>query len=360
MIIADDEPCIREGLQALINWEMLGFDVVGSAGDGREALDLWKSVHAELVITDIRMTGGDGLDLMQRIRAQDNSVQFIVISGYDEFTFAKESIKYDVWGYLLKPVDRRELIECLKKGYDQLLHSRVILDEGDMNRRLEWSNEALFSALKNGAKDDVRHEIDKTFDRLTTGHASYLLIQWILSDILSYILVKLQPDSELRCACVNYMRETFNTYSISTVLSQAKAALQTLCAEMCDQTNTSRRCSKQSIRIDAIEEYIRCNYASQLSLRSVAAVFYVNPVYLGQMFRRATGLYFNEYLNRFRMERAVDLMGKTSLSLSEIASETGYNNQVSFYRVFKGMYDTNPDDFRKRKKQQQKQENGHE
>lgn len=114
VIIADDEPIVLEGLRWLIDWTSLGFELVGEAYDGEDALKLMETHHPDLVITDIRMPVIDGLDLIRQASKVYPGAQFIILSGYADFEYARQAIRYGVSNYLTKPLDDAELTRAVK------------------------------------------------------------------------------------------------------------------------------------------------------------------------------------------------------------------------------------------------------
>ncbi|WP_416147399.1 response regulator [Salipaludibacillus sp. HK11] len=119
-MIVDDEPTVREGLRRIILWEEYGFEVVGIAKDGYSALDKYKELSPDLVISDIRMTGMGGLELLRNFQEMDNDVQCLILSGYADFDYARTAIQRNAAGYLLKPIDEAELVDYLVKIEKQL------------------------------------------------------------------------------------------------------------------------------------------------------------------------------------------------------------------------------------------------
>ncbi|WP_308635068.1 response regulator transcription factor [Paenibacillus silvisoli] len=115
VLITDDEPTIREGLKSLIEWEELGFEVVGTAANGKDALGKYEQLAPDLMIVDIRMPGMSGLELIEQLRKDGQTVHVLILSGYADFEYAKKAIALSTDGYLLKPVDEDELVDYLKK-----------------------------------------------------------------------------------------------------------------------------------------------------------------------------------------------------------------------------------------------------
>lgn len=115
IIIADDERAIRESISQLIDWEGLGLELVGVCKNGLEALDMILDEAPDIVLTDIKMPGLSGVELVERIALADQDTQFILLSGYSEFTYAQTAMKYGVKHYLLKPSSEEQIVDCLKK-----------------------------------------------------------------------------------------------------------------------------------------------------------------------------------------------------------------------------------------------------
>lgn len=115
VLIADDEEKVAQLVYNLINWAALDMDVTGMAHNGIEALALIEEKQPDIVITDIRMPGCDGLELISRAKEINPELEFIIISGYRHFDYAQSAIRYGVSDYLLKPVNKAELTATLDK-----------------------------------------------------------------------------------------------------------------------------------------------------------------------------------------------------------------------------------------------------
>jgi two-component system response regulator YesN len=124
LLIADDEELVRRGLVALIEREAPDLTIVGTAVDGQDALEAARRARPEIVLTDIRMPGLDGLELISRLRAEQPELRCIILSGYDEFAYARRAIGLGVEEYLLKPVDPDDLLATLARARRALTAER--------------------------------------------------------------------------------------------------------------------------------------------------------------------------------------------------------------------------------------------
>jgi len=126
VLIADDEPVIRQGLKKIVNWNILGFKIVGEAENGIEALDKVHKLDPDLCVIDIRMPGMDGLELISEIRKSKSEIKIIILTGYPEFEYAQKAISLGVQSYILKPVDPQILKDELTKIYEDLERKKFL------------------------------------------------------------------------------------------------------------------------------------------------------------------------------------------------------------------------------------------
>jgi two-component system, response regulator YesN len=128
LLIAEDEELARRELESTVPWEAWGFMLVGVAEDGSRAWDLIVERRAEVVITDIRMPGLDGLALIRKAEAELGPAErplFIIISGHADFAYAREAVRLGAFDYLVKPIDDAELEAAMRRvaeRYDERLH----------------------------------------------------------------------------------------------------------------------------------------------------------------------------------------------------------------------------------------------
>lgn len=128
VLLIDDEILIREAISQNTKWEELGYELVGTCRNGREAIEYLKERPVDLVITDIYMPYVDGIEVARYVYENCRDTRVVIISGYDEFEYAKKALQYKVVEYILKPVTAMELSELLTR-------IREKLDEEDKNDR---------------------------------------------------------------------------------------------------------------------------------------------------------------------------------------------------------------------------------
>lgn len=120
VVIADDEERICKLIQALINWDALGMEIVGVVHNGLDACEVVEKLQPDILITDIRMPGCSGLELIERVKKTVPELEIIIISGYAHFEYAQQAIKFGVGYYLLKPISKVELTAILEKLKDRI------------------------------------------------------------------------------------------------------------------------------------------------------------------------------------------------------------------------------------------------
>ena len=126
LIIADDEPFICGMLEKLIHFDALGIALVKMVHDGENLLEEIERQYPDIVLTDISMPKKDGLEVIKECREREYSCRFIIISGYKQFEYAYNALKYNVDDYILKPVQEEELNAVLKRISDEIRHKELI------------------------------------------------------------------------------------------------------------------------------------------------------------------------------------------------------------------------------------------
>ena len=224
VLLVDDEEDIRVGISRKMDWAALGFSLVGEAENGREALELAETLEPDVVLTDIKMPFMDGLELCRILTERLPAAKFVVFSGFDEFEYAKQAIRMNVFEYILKPISAAELEGVLRRLRERLDAERAERQNTEaLRRRYEESlpvlRELFYAHLLEGrvppeqaAERAARLELDITGDAWTAA--------------LSH--VDGGPDRELAALSVQQLLEenlTLEGWSCRTFLYGDTAAL---------------------------------------------------------------------------------------------------------------------------------------
>jgi len=148
VMLVDDERLILQGILNIIDWEKLGMKVIHMAENGKEALEKNKENPVDIIITDINMPVITGLELIKTMRKINKRVKFIVLSGYDDFSYARTAMKYGVENYILKPIDEEELEATL------IDINKTIKDEKEKENIILEKNSILMKILKGKINSD--------------------------------------------------------------------------------------------------------------------------------------------------------------------------------------------------------------
>ena len=237
VLLVDDEIMIREGFKKLFDWEAHDCEVVGEAADGMEALAQIDSLRPDIVIMDINIPIMSGLKVIQVSRMKHPQIAFVIVSGYDDFSYCQQALRLKITDYILKPVNYEEFGKCIDNLKVSLFEQRVSSPN--------------------------------------------------------------KPEKQEQCV------------------------------------------------IAAITRYLREHLESEISLSVLSEEFHMNPQYISQLFKNEIGVGFLTYLTSIRMEKAKSLLLTTSLSVAEIAEETGYNDYRVFTKVFKKTEGITPSQFRR-------------
>ncbi|MBC7959917.1 MAG: response regulator [Vallitaleaceae bacterium] len=507
VLIVDDEQNIRQGLSILIDWKKLGFSEVETATDGDDALEKIQEKKYHLIVTDIRMPGMSGLQLISKIRVMDSKVRIIIISGYNEFSYAKEAMRYGVEDYVLKPVSKdelQELVQKMKQEIDDeikniintskknnLVRDKLLWDiangkytspaEATLNSTYELELEAKYYCVYMVRIENIKKIFEKTQTEAKlilfyvrniveeliqenqfayvyeeedmclgiiglSDESHVLLIQLIQNLIKAQEYIKEMFDQEICIACGNlatlfqdikYSKEqalyalrtehlfskgqlrmyhqaileqnksysmdwensrlitaieemdvdsimnqvqlmiremiekkvekstmdailVYNLMELKKLLSRHNGDEELISADLEITNHIGKKedfvlleewfvqlcitigrhiseISKQtySKNIDDVKKYVDEHFSEELSLKSMASMFYMNSAYLGRLFKINYNLSFNDYVNKRRISEIKKLYANSNLKINEILDKTGYNSPDYFYRAFK-------------------------
>ncbi len=352
VIIADDEPFIRTGLLYRNPWHEMGFEVVAMKEDGSEVLQFLEEERADVLLTDICMLRVSGLEVAGIVREKYPWMKVVLLSGYQEFEYAREAIRHQVCDYLLKPVECDQLQELFarikmeldensyeerlmqrmdKENYDQLLAltkevTGSVLGEGDES----WLTYARMKAILNEAPEEIR----KVF-------LKYLLAQLqkglkekdekIAEEFAEQIWkLSLNEEDENQTALLSLFRRLNDKLMAKGILEGQKLSSSKLIAKACD--------------------YINNHLSDECSYHDVAEFIHVSPRHFLRLFHSERKEKFADYMVRVRIDAAKSLLDETTISITEVASAVGYSDAKYFQQIFKKSVGCTMKEYRKREK----------
>jgi len=155
VLLVEDESFERQYLETVIDWEQYGFYICGEADNGRDGLELIRKYSPNLVVTDIKMPEIDGLEMIKMTAEEIKAApKFVIISGHDDFKYAKTAIKYNVVDFVLKPIDENEFTELLKKVKDEIYEELKNDEEFSVSIKTR-ANEAFKKLLEGEINENV-------------------------------------------------------------------------------------------------------------------------------------------------------------------------------------------------------------
>ncbi|NGZ77590.1 response regulator transcription factor [Saccharibacillus alkalitolerans] len=391
VLIADDEPIIREGLREAVNWEELGMEVAGEAEDGEEALELALSLRVHLVLVDMNMPFLNGISVMRKLRERLPDCRFVIITGHDEFDYAREGIRLGVEDYILKPVNPELLrgvvlrvkesldSEAKQAGYLKLASEQIrrnipllkarfgqewaegLLNGEEIEERLKFLGLPAASPVQlcvirwpePEAAQPVMRESDRQLYLFAAenivselaGERRHMLIR----DSGGLLLLFLWDAAEAEIAA--HIERSVRRFLKITV----QAHIESVTSGTESLPNVYKRC-REAVYKDAqlsplvrrAREYIRDYYGDpDLTLESFARDLQVSPVYLSRVLKKELGDSFVALVTHARIRKAIELLNTTDLPIYEIAEQSGYDSQHYFSTAFKKVMGVSPNQYRR-------------
>jgi two-component system response regulator YesN len=340
VLLVDDEPRAIEGLQWFVDWERLGFRICGICENGKEALDSIGRLEPDVVVTDIRMPGMDGLDMIGHCRSVlRKPPEFVILSGYSEFAYAKRALRLGVRHYLLKPVMEEEASEVLKQVHDGLRRRAA---NGDSDNKVRGS-----AALPEEAARRIS-SILEAIERLEAAmaeeriRASFAWLEREAADVqalfaaqAAFRISRLVQDLE---GDIHSLVQSDGTLPAAAGVSRlAQQAIEAIRAVRVRQPGNT---------LSRVEEFVQAHYREPLTIKSLAAQFYLNPVYLGKAYQDKYGQGALDRIHDLRIEEAERLLRETDEIMGAVAERVGYAHYHHFLRHFERRTGLKPAEYR--------------
>ena len=339
--LVEDEFVIREGIRKNIDWNENGLELCGDASDGELAWGEIREKKPDIVITDIRMPFMDGLELSKHIRDEFPKTEIIVISGHEEFEYAKECIRIGVSEYLLKPISREDLLAKVCVIADKIREERGNSELGEVNAGA-IDRDKLDEFLHFGNPEDADSFVDGLIASSLDGMQSQMFRQYITMDTyfaviryLDEIGVDKEKQDELKVDM-----SVLDNYDDTVVC--IKSLLKSACTLRNEVRNT-----KHSEVVDKVIRYVEEHYRDdELSLNQVADHVSFSANHLSTVFHQEYGQSFVKYLTDFRMNKAKKLLRETDMRSADVCYEVGYKDPHYFSSIFKKTQGMTPTQYR--------------
>lgn len=348
LMIVDDEKLLRSGFRHMTDWESKGIQIVGEAINGEDALNKLENIQPDVVLTDINMPVMNGIDLTKQIKAKYPHIIVIILSGYDDYKYIRESMKYGASDYLLKAsIDVDGIYEMLHKlnisNNDAFLLNASTIGT-DMEPILQFDKEKILNHLELQQFKNLKIYITEAVKR--TSQKDIPLLQDSLRDLFFFIHFHLDRLNLLS----KYFekRKYINNSSVGLITDLAKAIewISILIDEIEKSCETASPKHKDKIKkvIDIINKQY---HEPKLTLSSIAQDLYVNKNYLCDIFKLETGTTINQYISDIRINSAKELIRKSQMTLNDISEKVGYSDYNYFSRVFKKKMGLTPSSYQK-------------
>lgn len=407
VVIADDEIRICQLIQALVNWEEMGMEIAGTANNGIDACEVIEKVCPDILITDIRMPGCSGLELIEKIKKTKPELEIIIISGYAHFEYAQQAIRYGVGYYLLKPINKVELmgiLEKLKNKIGERIDSEQNRQELLRQAQLQKSIfEPVSFSMSVGMPvtdtrklgESVQEALKLIPERMVKGSGRLLenlgepsslkeenLLEKYLREIT--IAVEVMSAEQADAAVIYLQNETrkiknIHGYELLELIG-AVADLFAACVQMQERSRNLELFKKQCRECTGTEklfgclldfqrrfimemaqkhendtvrpvrkakEYIQSHYSEPLTLEGISEMVGLSTAYFSALFKKTEGEGFAKYLINVRIEQAKVLLRETNLPVTEICRRVGYNDLRHFTHTFERATEVKPSVYRK-------------
>ncbi|MBO4399035.1 MAG: response regulator [Lachnospiraceae bacterium] len=406
VFLVDDEIVVREGIRESFPWEETPYVLVGEAPDGEMALPMIRDTNPDIVITDIKMPFMDGIELCRIMRAQMPWIGVIILSGYDEFEYARQCIQLGVREYMLKPINSDNLKEALDKVSAQLKAERNTFEHAaSLRARMESGGklvkEKLIGSLfsNEAAEEDAPHVleqltsmgcpvpapfytvIDAAFSPVGEGQA----VAAALSESSEGVALPSPGRVGTRFLIPGESAEDVEERAYAFATTLARELERTGCSEIrigigeivgkpeeiYQSFKTARHIRHLLVErkdenaiilgtremgetsdetpavISEAKLYMSLHFTNpNLMLQDVAKAVNMSCSRFSTVFSQQNGQTFTEYLMYLRLSKAREMLRTTSERSSQIAREVGYNDAHYFSYIFKKNTGLTPSDYR--------------
>ena len=339
LIIADDEPLMRAGLLHRNNWEEMGFDVVAVVEDGTDALKALEKEHIDVLLTDVCMYQMSGLAGAKIVQEKHPRTKVVLISGYQDFEYAREAIRYGVYDYLLKPIDYdylRTIFAKIKDEFDEISYEEQLIrnfGEEEYSQVLETTRFISDSVLGEGEESWIAYAPLKAVLCNAPNEIRELIVKKLLDLLRKRLLGK---DVDLAAEFEQKLRDLERSNKVVAAESnEVMSIFRWLNDELISRNLVSAITGNGDGCVQKACSYIKNHLRDDFTYRDVAEFVHLSPRHFIRRFRNEMGESFTDYVFKLRMEGAIRLLEEGNVLLEDIGLSVGYRDDKYFQSIFK-------------------------
>lgn len=340
VVIVDDEYIVVQGIKAMIAREKMNFEVTGHALNGIDGLAVILEQKPDLVISDIRMPGMDGLSLIEAAKEECPDTVFVVISGYQEFEYARRALSLGVKGYIDKPITISKVRETLTMA-EEFLEKQESNPEQSKKAYQEACaklNDLIINKTSKGY-EELLGETLKALKAYAPSLSDYKEESYKLVCMVCGIFYELRKEQKEEQHFPSY-RNIDMLNSMDEVDEVTRELVKSVFRKLHSETLGNMH---RTIKI--LLDYINHHYHEDIGLTELADQVEMNPAYLSILFKEEVGMSYIKYLTKVRIEEAKRLLLE-GLKVVEVSDRVGYSNYRYFCDIFKKQVGMTPNEYK--------------
>ncbi len=327
---------LSDAVQRLHIWgESSGFEITDIVNDGITAYTKMKKNHYDLVITEIRITGMDGLQLLRCAEKEGLCSHVVLCSEFPDFNYARQGIILGAFDYYVMPFEESLFFAMFSRikneGFESEAEALYYTDE--ITAFFENRDKEIYTYIS-GIMDNIYSE---NADKLAADKKARKIVKKVSDEIF-------RQNEWLDLYISEKYFYSFDGISESDKETYKKKYYSIICALF--ETYCSLCPNAANAKIQEVILYILNNPENDLRQKRISAEFYINSSYLSTIFAAQTGIRFVEYLTNVKLKRAAWLLKETELKITEIAERLDYRDIGYFSRLFKKKYNMTPTEYR--------------
>lgn len=327
---------LLEEVKKLRIWkENSDFIIEDIANDGTSAYRKLKEKKYDLVITEIRIVGIDGLQLLRRIKKEGLCPRLVLCSEFLDFNYARQGIILGVYDYFVRPFDERLFFSLFNRIKSETFEEKAVEI---------YHIEEIMTYFENRDKD-IYNYIDSLFDEIYNNDNDIIKADKKARSICKTVVEDIFDKNEWLDLYISkeslYGFDGINESNQNSYIDYYKKTITSLFDNFCE---LKLKCGNDIIR--EVIMYILNNPENNLKQKNIASEFFINSSYLSTVFLAQTGIRFVDYLTTVKLKRVVYLLKETNMKITDIAERLDYKDIGYFSRIFKNKYKLPPSAYR--------------